>query len=210
MSPDLTTADFPFAAHAFDVRPGVRLRYLDEGTGDPVVMVHGNPTWSYYYRRLVAQLRGRYRCVVPDHVGCGRSDKPDDSAYDYSLASRVDDLTRLLDHLGVRQSVTLVVHDWGGTIGCAWATRFPERVKRLVVLNTGAFHLPPGKRLPASLWWGRNTAAGALAIRGANAFCRAAARWCVTRRPRAPAVRRQYRPPNPAGGHPRARRRLGP
>lgn len=195
MSPDLTTVDFPFASHAFDARPGVRLRYLDEGTGDPVVMVHGNPTWSYYYRRLVAQLRGRYRCVVPDHVGCGRSDKPDDSRYDYSLASRVEDLTRLLDHLGIRQNVTLVVHDWGGMIGCAWATRFPERVKRLVVLNTGAFHLPPGKRLPASLWWGRNTAVGALLIRGANAFCRAAVRWCVTRRPLTPEVRRMYLAP---------------
>ncbi|MFO0807662.1 MAG: alpha/beta fold hydrolase [Gemmataceae bacterium] len=191
----MTSSDYPFARHFFDARPGVRMHYLDEGHGDPVVMVHGNPTWSYYYRRLVLQLRDRYRCVVPDHIGCGLSDKPMDGRYDYSLASRIDDLTRLLDNLGVRENVTLIVHDWVGMIGCAWATRFPERVKRLVVLNTGAFHLPPGKRLPASLWLGRNTALGSLLIRGANAFCRGAARWCVTRRPMPPEVRRMYLAP---------------
>jgi haloalkane dehalogenase len=173
----------------------VRLHYLDEGRGPPVVMLHGNPTWSFYYRHLVLRLCDRYRCVVPDHVGCGPSDKPPESRYPYTLERRVQDLTALLDHLRLDRDVTLVLHDWGGMIGMAWATRFPERVKRLVVLNTAAFPLPAAKRLPLSLWVGRNTALGAGLIRGLNLFCRLAARWCVVRRPLPPAVRRMYLAP---------------
>src|SRR5437660_12585 len=82
---------YPFNSHYLDLR-GLRYHYLDEGAGEPVVMLHGNPTWSFYYRELVKGLRDRYRVVVPDHVGCGLSDKPDDSRYEYTLARRVDDL----------------------------------------------------------------------------------------------------------------------
>ena len=80
---------YPFAGHFLDIGAGVRLHYLDEGAGEPVVMVHGNPTWSFYYRDLVRRLSGRYRCVVPDHVGCGLSDKPPADRYPYSLDRRV-------------------------------------------------------------------------------------------------------------------------
>jgi cis-3-alkyl-4-acyloxetan-2-one decarboxylase len=200
-APAIGPALYPFADHFLDVGPGIRLHYLDEGSGPPVVMVHGNPTWSFFYRDLVKRLRGRYRCVVPDHVGCGLSDKPPASRYPYSLERRVADLTALLDHLKLDRGVTLVVHDWGGMIGAAWATRFPERVQRLVVLNTAAFHLPKAKRLPLSLWLGRNTALGAVLIRGANLFSRAAARWCVARRPLPPAVRRMYLAPYESWAH---------
>jgi haloalkane dehalogenase len=192
--PTVDQSLYPFAGHFFDAG-GARLHYLDEGRGPPVVMVHGNPTWSFYYRDLVLRLRGRYRCIVPDHVGCGLSDKPDESRYPYTLDRRVQDLTALLDHLRLDRDVTLVLHDWGGMIGSAWATRFPERVKRLVVLNAAAFPLPAGKRLPLSLWVGRNTALGGVLIRGLNLFCRLAAEWCVVRRPLPPAVRRMYLAP---------------
>src|SRR5205823_3246531 len=111
----------------------------------PVVMLHGNPTWSFYYRNLVLSLRDSYRTIVPDHIGCGLSDKPDDSRYRYTLESRVTDLEALLEHLGVTCDITLVVHDWGGMIGLAYAVRHPERIRRLVILNTGAFHLPRTK-----------------------------------------------------------------
>src|SRR3954452_7660541 len=80
-------------------RGGLRLHYIDEGSGEPVVLLHGNPTSSFFYRPLIEALRYAYRVIVPDHIGCGRSDKPDDSRYDYTLASRVDDLEFLLDHL---------------------------------------------------------------------------------------------------------------
>jgi haloalkane dehalogenase len=191
---------YPFAGHFFDAG-GARLHYLDEGTGPPVVMVHGNPTWSFYYRDLVRRLRDRYRCIVPDHVGCGISDKPPANRYPYSLERRVADLTNLLDHLKLDRDVTLVVHDWGGMIGTAWATRFPERVKRLVILNTAAFRIPPGKKLPLSLWLGRNTTIGAMLIRGLNVFCRAAAKWCAVRQTLPPRVRRMYLAPYDSWAH---------
>jgi cis-3-alkyl-4-acyloxetan-2-one decarboxylase len=164
-------------------RGGLRLHYLDEGQGLPVVMIHGNPTWSFYYRRLAEALSPSYRVIVPDHIGCGFSDKPDDSRYTYTLASRVDDLVALLDHLGIECDVTLIVHDWGGMIGMAYATRYPERITKLVILNTAAFHMPAGKRLPAALWLVRNTPLGAWLVRGFNAFARGTA-WigCARRR----------------------------
>ncbi|MFO0848169.1 MAG: alpha/beta fold hydrolase [Gemmataceae bacterium] len=191
---------YPFTPHTF-ARPSGRMSYLDEGGGDPVVMLHGNPTWSFYYRNLVLALRDSYRCIVPDHIGCGLSDKPPATVYDYSLKSRVDDLEALLDHLGVTRNVTLVLHDWGGMIGTAWAARHPDRVKRIVAINTGAFPLPKSKRFPWSLWLGRNTRLGAWLILHRNAFCRAAARWCVTRKPLPADVRAMYLKPYDSPEH---------
>ncbi len=162
---------------------GYRLHYLDEGAGDPVVMLHGNPTWSFYYRDLVLALRREHRVVAPDHIGCGLSDKPSGKHYPYTLERRVQDLDELLERIGVREKVTLVLHDWGGMIGMAWAHRRPERVSRLVVLNTAAFHLSAGKKLPWSLRLCRSPVIGPLLVRGLNAFSRAAVRWCVARRP---------------------------
>jgi haloalkane dehalogenase len=184
---------YPFEGRRFDRGGGIHMHWLDEGPteGPPVVMVHGNPTWSIYYRELVLALRDRVRCIVPDHVGMGLSDKPSDRDYAYTLESRIDDLERLLDHAGVARDVTLVVHDWGGAIGFGWATRHPERVARLVIFNSAAFHLPAGKRLPAPLVLTR-TPLGALLVRGSNVFARIAARVCVTRRPMPPELRRAY------------------
>jgi haloalkane dehalogenase len=173
---------YPFASHFFD-RGGLRLHYLDEGKGEPVVLLHGNPTWSFHFRALVIALRERYRVVVPDHMGMGLSDKPGDAQYRYCLQSRADDLTALLDHLGLVRGVSLVMHDWGAMIGMAWAVRFPERVARLVVLNGAAFHVPPDAHVPAALHVVRNRALGALALRSSDFFIRTAARACCTRRP---------------------------
>jgi haloalkane dehalogenase len=182
---------YPFASHYLD-RNGLKLHYIDEGTGDPVVMLHGNPTWSYYYRKLVASLRDRFRCIVPDHIGCGFSDKPQPPGYDYSLKSRVDDLTALLDHLGLHKNVSLVMHDWGGMIGMAWAARHVPAVRRLVLMNTAAFRMPKSKRMPFRLWVARNTRLGTWLIRSRNLFCRHAANVCVKRQPLPPDVRDWY------------------
>jgi haloalkane dehalogenase len=152
-------------------RGGLRLHHIDEGSGDPVVMLHGNPTWSFLFRGLIDELRESCRVIVPDHIGCGLSDKPDDSRYRYTLASRVDDLEVLLDHLGIDRDITLVLHDWGGMIGMAFAARHPERIARLVVSNTAAFHKPATKRLPWALAISRDSAMGAFLVRGLNAFC---------------------------------------
>jgi len=177
----VSPSQYPFAGHFFE-RGGLRLHYLDEGQGEAVVMLHGNPTWSFHFRALVLALRDRYRVVVLDHMGMGLSDKPGDSQYHYCLQSRADDLTALLDHLGLVRGVTLIMHDWGAMIGLAWAVRFPERVARLVMLNSAAFRVPPDAHVPAALHLVRNRALGALAVRGSNLFIRAAARACCTRR----------------------------
>jgi len=175
-----TFEDYPFQGRYLDL-DGVRMHYLDEGEGPPVVMVHGNPTWSYYYRHLVTSLRDTHRVIVPDHVGCGLSDKPDEDKYAYRLERRVNDLERVIDHAELDEGVTLVVHDWGGMIGLAWAVRHPERVERLVILNTGGFHLPAATRVPFSLHLSRSVL-GAFLVRGLNLFCRGALRYCATER----------------------------
>lgn len=172
-------SEYPFESRYLDL-DGIRYHYLDEGNGEPLLMVHGNPTWSFMYRNLVKELSPDYRTIVPDHIGCGKSDKPTDSVYKYTLESRVRDLDRLVDHLDLGQ-LTLVVHDWGGMIGTTWAVRNPERVARMVVFNTGAFHLPPGKRMPFTLTLARTPVLGALLVRGLSAFSRGANRYNVVR-----------------------------
>ena len=186
--------EYPFKSNFLDLK-GLKLHYLDEGQGEPVVMLHGNPSWSFYYRELVKALRGGYRCVVPDHIGMGLSDKPGDARYAYTLESRVDDLEALLESLSIKEGITLVVHDWGGMIGFAYVARHPERIKRLVVLNTAAFLLPRGKGLPWTLKLGRDSWLGALLIRGFNAFSLGAAYTGVTRRPMSAEIRAAYTAP---------------
>jgi len=182
---------FPFKRNYLD-RNGQQYHYLNEGTGEPVVMVHGNPSWSFYYRNLVSALSTNYQCIVPDHIGCGLSDKPDDNDYDYTLTSRIDDLEALLEHLDIKENITLVVHDWGGMIGMGYAARYPERVKRLVILNTAAFHLPLSKAFPLPLWICRNTVVGTFLVRGFNAFSSIASIVGVRRKAMSQDVRRAY------------------
>ena len=191
---------YPANPRRFEVRPGIAMSYLDEGPrdGEVVVMLHGNPSWSYYWRMLVAGLSDRYRCIVPDHVGMGLSDKPDDDKgatprYDYTLQSRVDDLEALLRHAGVDDAtpVTLAVHDWGGMIGFGWALKHAAQVKRLVILNTAAFPMPADKAMPWQIALGRDYSIGELVIRAFNAFSAGASRLGVERKMPA-AVRRAY------------------
>jgi haloalkane dehalogenase len=172
-----------------------QMHYLDEGQGDPIVMVHGNPSWSFYYRDLVLRLRDRYRCIVPDHIGCGLSDKPGDDKYDYTFTQRVADLDTLLNQLNLGDNITLVVHDWGGMIGMNWAVQNPHRVKRLVILNTAAFHLPATKSFPWQLWLARDTALGAMLVSRFNAFSRGAAWVGCTRERMSPELQSAYTAP---------------
>lgn len=196
--PALDLPDYPFQPRRIEVRPGIAMSYVDEGPcdGEIVVMLHGNPSWSYYWRHLVSGLSDRYRCIVPDHVGMGLSDRPDDAPdavprYDYTLQSRVDDLEMLLDALGITGPVTLAVHDWGGMVGFGWALSHMPRVKRLVILNTAAFPLPQAKPMPWQLSMGRDSRLGGWLIRRFNLFARGAA-WLGTERRLPAAVRRAY------------------
>jgi haloalkane dehalogenase len=128
----LDRGEYPFRSHRLDVGVG-RLHYVDEGRGAPVLMVHGTPTWSFLYRHLIKALRGRHRCVVPDHLGFGLSDRP--VGWSYRPQDQARNLARLVDALGL-EDLTLVVHDFGGPIGLSYAIEHPERVRRLVLFNT--------------------------------------------------------------------------
>ena len=141
---------YPFISHYIDLND-LKYHYVDEGTGEPLVMVHGNPTWSFYFRELVKALSSNHRTIAPDHIGCGLSDKPENNKYDYRLKNRVDDLEVLIDSLELEEKITLVLHDWGGFIGMAYALRHPERVGRFIIMNTAAFLPPRGKSIPSIL-----------------------------------------------------------
>jgi haloalkane dehalogenase len=117
---------------------GLRMHYVDEGSGDPIVCFHGEPTWAYLYRKMLPPLvDGGHRVLCPDYAGFGRSDKPTERGW-YTYDRHTDLVTRVLAELEV-QNATVVVQDWGGPIGLRWAVENPERVARLVILNTGLF-----------------------------------------------------------------------
>ena len=133
--------------------------------------MHGNPTWSFYWRSLLTTLPGDgFRAIAPDHIGMGRSDKPALADYPHTLARRVADLTEFVEHLDLDEPLHLVVHDWGGPIGLSWAVEHLDRVDKVVVLNTGAFPLPADKRIPWSLQAARLPVIGDVAVRRLNAF----------------------------------------
>ncbi len=185
---------YPFERHHLD-RGGLRYHYLDEGRGEVVLMLHGNPTWSFYYRDLVKVLRGDHRAIVPDHIGMGLSDKPSDDRYGYRLQDRIDDVERLVESLGPIGKITLVLHDWGGMIGMGYAARHPERIGRIVLMNTAAFHLPADMQVPLALRMVRDSGLGAVGVRGFNAFARGAAAVGCKRRPLTPEARDAYLAP---------------
>ena len=127
---------YDFAPH-YLLQDGLRMHYVDEGEGEPVLLLHGEPTWSYLYRKVIPQLTAGSRVVAPDYFGFGRSDKPVVRKW-YSYDSHYASIERFVEELDL-DDVTLVVHDWGGPLGLRLAVTKPERIARLVVLNTGIF-----------------------------------------------------------------------
>lgn len=180
--------EYPFTPANFRTSGGAALSYLDEGPRhqEAVLLLHGNPTWSYYYRHLVRALAPVRRCIAPDHVGMGASEKP--AHYDYSLATRIADVEALVARLGLRR-IDLVVHDWGGAIGFGFAARHPELIGRLVILNTAAFASP---RIPARIAMCRAPGLGPLLVRGANGFAWPATWMAMNRRALSAAEKRGY------------------
>ena len=162
---------WPYAArwHHTD---GIRLHYVDEGppSGEPVVMIHGNPTWSYLYRRFISSIAAEgFRAVAHDAIGFGRSDKPRHQS-EYSIRRHADHFASLMDELAL-DGVTLVMHDWGGPIGLTWAVANPDRVARLVLMNTFTGRAPEG-RMPVPVRLARAPFTGELLVKGAHAFVR--------------------------------------
>lgn len=128
-------AEYPFEPHYLAIQKN-NLHYVDTGAGEVILMLHGNPTWSFFYRNLAKHFSKNYRVIVPDHMGCGLSSKPQD--YEYTLKTHIDNLCLLVQELNLN-GITLIVHDWGGAIGMGLATRFPHLIKKMVVMNTAAF-----------------------------------------------------------------------
>ena len=128
-------AEYPFVSH-YLATPAGRLHYVDEGQGSVIVMIHGNPTWSFMYRKLIKQLRPYHRCVAMDHLGFGLSDKPGD--WSYTPEDHTANLSALIEHLKL-DGITLMVQDWGGPLGLAYATQHPEKIARIIIMNTWAW-----------------------------------------------------------------------
>lgn len=185
--PDWLRPLYPFNPRTVVTPGGATLSYLDEGAGDEaVLMVHGNPTWSFYYRELVSALAPVRRCIVPDHIGMGFSEKPGN--YAYTLKTRIDDLEALVTKLGLTK-VHLVVHDWGGAIGFGLAARRPGLIGRIVILNTAAF---PSTRIPARIALCKTAGLGTALVRGANGFAWPATWMAMHRRSLSAEERRAF------------------
>jgi len=157
--------EYPFIPETLDIG-GHKISYVDAGAKDaPVVLaLHGNPTWSFHFRKLIIGLRDKYRVIAPDHMGCGLSDKPQD--YAYTLETHIKNVTLLIESLGLK-NITLAVHDWGGAIGMGYAVSRPETIRSLILFNTAAFpsdNVPLRIRLCAVPWLGE------FLVRRLNAF----------------------------------------
>ncbi|NND97352.1 MAG: alpha/beta fold hydrolase [Pirellulaceae bacterium] len=167
----------PYESKEFDAG-GFKLRYLDEGQGDETLLcVHGNPTWSFYYRGVIERFSDARRVIAVDHIGCGRSDKPGRSEFPYRLANHRDNLVALIDHLDLR-NVTLIAHDWGGAIGLSSLVARKERFNRIVLFNTGAF---PPPYVPIRIAACRFPYLGSASMLGLNLFARAAVTMAMSR-----------------------------
>lgn len=187
---------FPYPSKSLSIGSHT-LRYLDEGPSAggsgasvsdadgkkrAILCVHGNPTWSFYWRKVVERFSPTHRVVAVDHMGCGRSDKPDASEFDYSLASHRDNVVRLIDELDL-EDITLVAHDWGGAIGLSAMLERRERLKRIVLLNTGAF---PPPYIPLRISLCRFPVLGTFGVRGLNLFAKAAITMAMSRQSLSP------------------------
>ena len=161
---------YPFESKYFNVN-GFKYHFVDEGCGEPVVMVHGNPTWSFYFRSLIKEFSKNYRTIAVDHIGCGLSEKPGTKQYGFKLKNRVNDFETFMNQLNLKEKITLVVHDWGGAIGLIYALRNLDKIGRVIVTNTSCFFPPEGKTIPKRLKIVRNISTFATpAVLGFNLF----------------------------------------
>jgi cis-3-alkyl-4-acyloxetan-2-one decarboxylase len=175
---------YPFRSHFLQLEKN-GLHYVDEGQGRPMLMLHGNPTWSFYYRNLIRTFSTHFRTVVPDHMGCGLSDKPQD--YEYTLENHIQNTYKLIKFLGL-EKIVLIVHDWGGAIGLGLVTRYPELFDKIIILNTAAF---PDIHIPKRINLLRQKGVGEFLTRRFNLFAWPAT-FMTTERPLPSAIKKGY------------------
>ena len=159
---------YPFEPKRFKLSNDHSISYLDEGNQEttPTLFLHGNPTWSFFYRKAVLRFRDHSRCIVPDHLGCGLSDKPNSSKFPYRLEDHAENILELVDSLKIEKLI-LVMHDWGGAIGMSAFSKTPERINRIVLLNTAAFL---SQDVPRRILFCRIPIIGEIFVRGLNGF----------------------------------------
>lgn len=186
--PAWLAAEYPFVPKSFVTPRGAPMSFLDEGPRNrhAVLMLHGNPTWSYYYREMVKALAPNVRCIVPDHIGMGLSDKPQD--YPYTLATRIADIEALVAALGI-DHLDLLLHDWGGAIGMGFAARHPAQIGRLGILNTAAFTMD---RIPVRIALCKAPVVGPFIVRAFNGFAGPATWMAMHRRALTAEQKRAY------------------
>ena len=189
------SSEYPFSPNYLSTPMGA-MHYVDEGEGHPILAMHGNPTWSFLYRKFITELSGDYRVVVPDHIGFGLSDKPED-VEQYTIEAHIQNIEYLMEKLDLN-NVTLIVQDWGGPIGLGAAARHPKRIKAIVVLNSFGFyplsdqHDPENVKLPPPLVMMRTKFPGAMMVRNMGMFERMAMPTAVARGDRLKAVKKAY------------------
>lgn len=176
MIPNELKEEYPFEQNKFNISDKYSINYVDEGDGEPILMVHGNPTWSFYYRNLIKEFSKTNRTIAVDNIGCGLSDKPQD--YEYTLDNHINNLEKLVKDLNLKD-ITLIVHDWGGAIGMGYATRNPNNIKKVVILNTGAFR---SNQIPLRISLCRMPIIGEFIVRAFNAFAYPATFMAVTKK----------------------------
>ncbi|MBI1988006.1 MAG: alpha/beta fold hydrolase [Nitrospinae bacterium] len=198
---DTFGGEYPFRPNYTKVY-GHRMHYVDEApagkpNAEPIVLLHGNPTWSFLYRKFIPPLvDAGFRAIAPDYVGWGRSDKPFDRAL-YRLENRIQYFTRFMDTLDLHD-ITLVMQDWGGPIGLGYAVEHPERIKRLVIMSTWAFEWPEGVVLPSFFQLCREPYLGDALLMGYNLFIEGFLFTEIKRKERlTPEMMRGFRAPFP-------------
>lgn len=175
---------YPFRSQFIELKSG-RMHYLDEGEGEVLIALHGNPTWSFYYRNVIVGLKDKYRVIAPDHIGCGLSEKKED--YVYTLRQRIDDINELVEKLGIKR-YSLLVHDWGGAIGFGHAVENEEKLEKVIILNTAAFRMD---FIPRSIWLCKIPVIGPFIVKYLNAFCYPAT-FMTTVRPLSSDIKKGY------------------
>ena len=165
------------------------MSYVDEGKKDETttLFLHGNPTWSFFYRNAILAWKNYGRCIAPDHLGCGLSDKPDDSRFSYQLKNHAENILELVDSLKI-DKLNLVVHDWGGAIGMTAFSSTPDRIKKIVLLNTAAF---PSSNVPLRILFCRLPLIGKFFVRALNGFA-GPATWMASAKGMSPDAKKGF------------------
>ena len=158
---------YPFESRFFETPDGHQMHYVDEGEGDPIVFLHGNPAWSFEFRHLIGELRNEYRCIAPDHIGFGLSSRSD-NPLDYHPKAHARRITEFLEQLDARD-ITLYLTDWGGPIGLEFARQRPDLVKKIVIANTWCWSVAGDPHFVRFSWFMRSVV-GQFMIKRLNCF----------------------------------------